>query len=292
MSGPQKENGFTPIANEILDVVARLPINATQFRILMVVWRYTYGFNRKQHELSQNFIAEATGLHKKQIQRELNNLIKINVINIEKEATFSSPRILKFNKYHDSWVVAKQLPPNKKDTHTGNELVTQERQYKDNIKEIDDDDLGTDQDDIPVADAGAIPAQQEESDLIKIEQNYAQKLSRSPSSKDLQAMLQVYEEGYPADFIIRCIDIGCERYRKANGKVNIKSFKYFIPIIEDEWAKQKAREEAEKATPGAPPAIQPKKENTKPKRTRFSNFEQQTSKYSADELEKLFRDNV
>jgi len=37
LANPQRENGFTGIANEILDRVAMLKCNGTQFRIIMVV---------------------------------------------------------------------------------------------------------------------------------------------------------------------------------------------------------------------------------------------------------------
>jgi len=41
MANPQKENGYTPVANEILDELVKLPLNGTQLRIICVVWRFT-----------------------------------------------------------------------------------------------------------------------------------------------------------------------------------------------------------------------------------------------------------
>lgn len=144
MANPQKENGFTPISNEILEQIALVQLNGTQRRIIDVIWRYTYGFNRKDHALSESFIAKATGIHKKQVQRELNELVDMKFILVVKDASFSSSRVLKFNKDYDSWQVTKKIPGNLKDTHTGSfldthtgsELVTQERKLKKNTKEI------------------------------------------------------------------------------------------------------------------------------------------------------------
>jgi phage replication O-like protein O len=144
MNGPQKENGYTAIANGIMDVLAKTPLNGTQRRILDVIFRYTYGFNRKEHELSESFIAKATGINKRQIQRELSELLRLNIVTIAKEATWTESRKLKFNKYHQSWQVTKKTPPDELDTHTvdeldtstGDELDTQEIQIKDNIKDI------------------------------------------------------------------------------------------------------------------------------------------------------------
>lgn len=142
MSGPQKEHGYTPVANEIIEKLIKLPLNGTQWRIIAVVWRYTYGFSRKNHALSEGFISKGTGIHKKQIQREMNELINNCILSVVKEATFSSSRIIEFNKHYESWEVTKKIPGNKKVTHTGSELVTttgselvtQENNNKTNIK--------------------------------------------------------------------------------------------------------------------------------------------------------------
>jgi phage replication O-like protein O len=134
MASPQLENGYTPIANEILDKIACLPLNGTQFRIVTVVWRYTYGFSRKEHDLSETFIANATGIHRKQIQREINTLIKFSILFIMREATFKSSRIIAFNKDYDSWQVTKKLPGSEKEAGNklavspGSELATQDNQ--------------------------------------------------------------------------------------------------------------------------------------------------------------------
>lgn len=147
MVGPQKENGFTPIANELIEQLYKLPLNGTQFRIILVVFRYTYGFNRKEHELSESFIALALETHKRQIQRELRSLIDMNVLDVVKPATFNSSRVVAFNKYYERWLISRQVlkttPGDKYSAHTGDgldasrggELVTQEIQTKDNIKD-------------------------------------------------------------------------------------------------------------------------------------------------------------
>jgi phage replication O-like protein O len=154
MASPQKENGFTPIANELIEQLYKLPLNGTQFRIILVVFRYTYGFNRKEHELSETFIATALTTHKRQIQRELRSLIDMKVLNVVKQATFNSSRVVSFNKYYDRWLISRQVtnktPDDKNVPHTGDgldtsrggQLVTQEIQIKDNIKEIEEGEEG------------------------------------------------------------------------------------------------------------------------------------------------------
>lgn len=123
----QLENGYTRIANEILEALAKTNLNGTQRRILDVIFRQTYGYKRKEHDLSIAFISKATNIHKKQIQRELNVLIERKFVDVISEATFSKSRVIAFNKNYIEWLdgiqVANPLPPNEIDTHTGNELV-------------------------------------------------------------------------------------------------------------------------------------------------------------------------
>ena len=147
MASPQTENGFTRIANELMEVIPLYKFNGTQFRILFVVLRYTYGFQRKSHELSLTFIADSTGMHKQQIKRELDILIKNKVLIEEEPPSFNKPRIIQFNKNYKEWLISRQsaktLTVNKKDdtqsantlTPTVSELAYQERNNKENIKE-------------------------------------------------------------------------------------------------------------------------------------------------------------
>lgn len=147
MASPQVENGYTRIANELMEVIPLYKFNGTQFRILFVVLRYTYGFQRKSHELSLTFIADSTGMHKQQIKRELDILIKNKVLIEEEPPSFNKPRTIQFNKNYKEWLISRQsaktLTVNKEDdtqsaktlTPTVSELAYQERNNKENIKE-------------------------------------------------------------------------------------------------------------------------------------------------------------
>lgn len=105
MAGPQLEDGYTQIANKILEETARHKFNGTQYSILLVVWRYTYGFKRKSHELSIGFIAEAiNAADPKGVKRELNNLLLRNVLLAANEAQGSRPRSIGFNKNFSQWL--------------------------------------------------------------------------------------------------------------------------------------------------------------------------------------------
>ena len=147
MASPQVENGYTRIANELLEAIYSTRFNGTQLRILLVVLRYTYGFQRKSCELSLSFISNSIGAHKQQIKRELDTLIQTKVLIEKTEPTFNRSRVIEFNKNYDEWLISRQsaktLTVNKEDdtqsanslTPTVSELAYQERNNKENIKE-------------------------------------------------------------------------------------------------------------------------------------------------------------
>jgi phage replication O-like protein O len=99
---PQLEDGYTRIANEILEQVAHLRLNGTQFRLLLIVWRYTYGYGRKEAELSLSFLASAIGASRSQVDRELTDLIRRSVIEVV--PGYGRRRLLRFNKDFSAWI--------------------------------------------------------------------------------------------------------------------------------------------------------------------------------------------
>ena len=109
MANPQTENGHTRIANELMQAIYGAKFNGTQRSIIDVVMRYTYGFSRKSHAISVSFLVEATGYDRRQISRELKNLIAMKVIIETKAPTYSQSRELMLNKNYSEWE-RKSLP--------------------------------------------------------------------------------------------------------------------------------------------------------------------------------------
>lgn len=97
----QLENGYTRVANEILDNIAKLKLSPTQHSIIYIIWRYTYGFSRKEHNISLTFLSNATNCDLRNIQRELKKLISRKIIN---SVTKGNIRILSFNKNYNQWL--------------------------------------------------------------------------------------------------------------------------------------------------------------------------------------------
>lgn len=105
MARPQREDGYTGIANEILDNICRYNFNGSQFRIITKVWRMTYGFLRKDHDFSVSYLHEATGLSEVTIKKELAFLVKSRVLIVTQSATNIKSRRFSFNKNYEDWEV-------------------------------------------------------------------------------------------------------------------------------------------------------------------------------------------
>lgn len=95
--------GFTRLSNQILESMAKIKLSPTQYRILFVVWRFTYGFQRKTHQLSLTFLAEATECDLRLIQRELKKLIELNILMVKQVK--SKTRDIGFNKNIHQWKI-------------------------------------------------------------------------------------------------------------------------------------------------------------------------------------------
>jgi phage replication O-like protein O len=97
------EKGYTQIPNNTLEALYRLPQSATQLKILLVVIRYTLGFHRTEHSISEGFISKATGISKRYISGEIKKLINSNILKISKEASYTESRIIEFNCNIEEW---------------------------------------------------------------------------------------------------------------------------------------------------------------------------------------------
>ncbi|MEW9702855.1 replication protein [Paenibacillus sp. SI8] len=102
MADVQLENGYTAIANVVLEQLYQTKLNATQHRIVLVVLRFTYGFKRKYHAFSMGFLSQAVDGDRRQVQRELKRLLDRKII-MESEPE-STVRVLGFNKNYEEWL--------------------------------------------------------------------------------------------------------------------------------------------------------------------------------------------
>jgi phage replication O-like protein O len=117
---PDIENGYTRIANELLEAIASFNFSGRHMSILIAIIRMTYGYGKKSDALSGWQISKITNIDRAHISRALKELIAMNVI-IKHENGRKSHGIMvneiSINKYYDTWLtvaetatVAKRAP--------------------------------------------------------------------------------------------------------------------------------------------------------------------------------------
>ena len=121
MASPQKERGYTPIANELLEAICSAKFNSTQLKIALFILRYTYGFSRKEHRLSLNFISKGIGVSRRYVSHELKTLINADVVTVVSKHTDTEARVLSLNKNYEDWALGGRKPQQVKNSSTGEE---------------------------------------------------------------------------------------------------------------------------------------------------------------------------
>ena len=247
MKDVQLENGYTAIAHTILEKMARIKLSPTQYRLIFVIWRYTYGFKRKSHNLTLSFLSKATGCNERQIQRELKRLEDRKIIF---QWVNSKQRKISFNKKYGQWVgeidIGEIDNPKKFDI---GEIDNGET-------DIGETDIGeTDIGEIDNADIGEIDNQENYIFKTNIKTNIAAAIKnpvekigdlffeltgRFANGNDFVAITKVLEKYQDIETIIKIMTEVVEKKNKKESSNNIKSFSYFVGAIEDGFKKKDA----------------------------------------------------
>lgn len=74
MDNPQLEDGYTQIANEILEALAKINMNAYETRALLFVVRKTYGWKKKKDWISLSQFSKGLDLDRRHVFRALKGL--------------------------------------------------------------------------------------------------------------------------------------------------------------------------------------------------------------------------
>ncbi|MFL0361418.1 replication protein [Pseudobacillus sp. 179-B 2D1 NHS] len=128
MADVQLENGYTKIANELLDAIQQFQFTQNQFKLLMALWRHTYGWNRKECEFSLSFIESVTYLDRKRVNETLKALIQNNVIQEVESGSARKTKVVRFNKNYDEWTIKRYkssgVLPTSSQSATSGEITT------------------------------------------------------------------------------------------------------------------------------------------------------------------------
>lgn len=109
--GPQCEDGYTAIANELLEALCKIRIPGESTQVFLTILRKTYGYKKVVDKISLSQFVEATGLKKPNICRALKQLQTLNVIHIDKlvdqnDNTYSI--MYRINKHYATWETEKR----------------------------------------------------------------------------------------------------------------------------------------------------------------------------------------
>lgn len=108
MAKPQIENGYTKIANELLEAILRAKFQYQELKILLAIVRLTYGWSRKEAEISYGTLARLTGFKRQNVLIACQSLEKDFVLIIKKGEGRFKTNVLSVNKNFSDW--AGRLP--------------------------------------------------------------------------------------------------------------------------------------------------------------------------------------
>lgn len=98
-NSPSIENGYTPIANELLDALLMADLTGREMKIILAVARNTYGWKRKAARCSLSWLKQKTGLDTANISRALHGLIEKGLL---KQQPHDS-QLIGINKFYSQW---------------------------------------------------------------------------------------------------------------------------------------------------------------------------------------------
>lgn len=101
---PQVEDGHIKIANELFEAIMAFPFKQTTLRVLLAVLRKTYGYGKKEDDLSASQVGLLLGDMKRQhITTALNELAAMGVIS-KRPGRYGS--LVGINKDYSQWVAS------------------------------------------------------------------------------------------------------------------------------------------------------------------------------------------
>lgn len=108
MASPQCEDGYTRIANELLDALAMFTPGYSQGQVLFAVLRKTYGWHKKEDFISVNQIVDLTLLSRRTVIYAIQNLEAKKMIKVKRlkgRGNRNKPNLIAINKNYDEWIV-------------------------------------------------------------------------------------------------------------------------------------------------------------------------------------------
>tara|TARA_Y100001973_G_scaffold72399_1_gene105562 strand:+ start:574 stop:1380 length:807 start_codon:yes stop_codon:yes gene_type:complete len=120
---PQIEDGYTRIANELMDALCAASLTAREYAVALAILRKTYGWRKKLDRLSGTQIAQMTGIPAKKVGPVITSLAAKRVITIHGERRRGFTPKLGIQKDWSRWPLRRNpqmggisTPPSKQET--------------------------------------------------------------------------------------------------------------------------------------------------------------------------------
>lgn len=143
MNSPQLEDGYIKIANELWDALCRFRIPGEERQILDVIFRKTYGFNKKYDAIPLSQFEAATGLNRGNICRSIRKLENKRLISVKSDT--GKITTYGINKIYSQWLpVSKVTRVNMAGVKSDNLPVSEATHSKDISSKDNKDSLSAD----------------------------------------------------------------------------------------------------------------------------------------------------
>ena len=99
--GPQLEDGHVRVANELYDAILEKLNTYRHLKVALAIVRKTYGYRKKEDDLTVSQLAKLTGIHRNNVGKALTELEEAGVINPVRPGEHGL--IIGINKHHEEW---------------------------------------------------------------------------------------------------------------------------------------------------------------------------------------------
>lgn len=121
MARPQLEDGYTRIANELLEALARAALPGPRhFQVLLAMIRKLYGFNRSEGRISSSQLAQLTGIDPGNVRRVLSELVAAGLL--EADAKAGRVTVWRIQKDYEKWSDLGRRQPRSRTTQVVDDL--------------------------------------------------------------------------------------------------------------------------------------------------------------------------
>jgi phage replication O-like protein O len=139
MANPQKENGHTQIANDIIEHLIASGLNGTELAVVLLILRKTYGWNKKEDQISISQFMDYIPASRQTICTALSKLQLVKIIRlVHKGTSTNSSNLWSFNKDYDKWQLVRKYRLVKVSDTTSQENLTKLVKKPRHTKDIKD----------------------------------------------------------------------------------------------------------------------------------------------------------